>query len=38
MNGSTTGCNKLFVKYTGVLQTLGEAIDIYENYFETVEI
>ena len=37
MSGRTVGSNKLFEKYTEELQRLDEALDIYENSFETVE-
>ena len=37
ISSRTVGSNKLFEKYTEVFQRLGEALDINENSFETVE-
>ena len=37
MPSNTAGCNKLFAKYTVLLQRLSEAMCIYEKSFETVE-
>ena len=34
MHSRTVGSNKLFEKYTDILQRLGGAIDIYENSLE----